>query len=287
VLLSFIVLQRSEVFFLNHYSTNSEIAHFSIAFSLVVALAAAPRAVEVFVLPSVATLIQAQDEERIARGIARMLRLASLVTIPLTIAALTFGPSIIRLLYGQEYADTGTVFLVLVVQLPLVPLVAGGTALLMAYGTRTRALIASYAVAASINVLMAWALIPHYGAYGAAAANLAGVVTLAALILRSCLRVLGPFSFGWGTIGRMTAASLLGAVAAAPVLIVGEGGIPLLLAGAIGLTSFVAALFVIRPLTREDSEWISRLPTAHSRRVVQPMLTRMSRSGDELDSAPL
>ncbi len=75
VVLTLIVWRRSEFLFLNHYSSDSEIALYSVAFSAVAALLLIPQALVGVVLPAVANLLGAGATDRIRWGFERAIRL--------------------------------------------------------------------------------------------------------------------------------------------------------------------------------------------------------------------
>jgi O-antigen/teichoic acid export membrane protein len=276
VILGFVVLQRSEMLFLNRFASNSEIAIYAIAFSLIVALAAAPTAVQTFVLPSVSALLGAEDHARIRRGFSRMVRMSLLVTIPLTAAAVALGPTLIRLLYGEDYSEAGTILVILLAQLPLVPLAAGGAALLMAYATKGRALLRVYGIAAAVDLSLALILVPRFEAAGAAAASVAAMVVLAVVLLRSCSEIVGGIAFGWAHLARLSLASAIAAGVSAATLTGHPGVGRLLLAAVIAAAVFAAALLVLRPLSSDDGAWLSRLATGRTSSMVRQTLARIS-----------
>ena len=68
VIIRFVVWRRSELFVLQHYSTDSQIALYSIAFAAVSGLSKLPETVETVAMPAVANLVGTGEEERIRRG---------------------------------------------------------------------------------------------------------------------------------------------------------------------------------------------------------------------------
>ena len=82
MILTFVVWRRSEFLFLNHYSTDSEIAIYSVAFSSVATLLLIPQAIVGVLLPAVATLLGAGATERIRQGFERAIRLLLVLTLP-------------------------------------------------------------------------------------------------------------------------------------------------------------------------------------------------------------
>jgi O-antigen/teichoic acid export membrane protein len=81
-LVTLIVFRRSEFFFLEHWSTDRQIALYSVAFSAVMTLVLVPQALAMAVSPAVATLLGAGQHDRIRTGYGRSLRLLLLVSLP-------------------------------------------------------------------------------------------------------------------------------------------------------------------------------------------------------------
>ena len=65
VIISFVVWRRSELFILQHYSTDAQIAFYSIAFAAVSGLSKLPETVETVAMPAVANLVGTGQDERI------------------------------------------------------------------------------------------------------------------------------------------------------------------------------------------------------------------------------
>ena len=99
VILSLIVYRRSEFLFLNHYSSDAQIALYSVAFSAVAALLLFPQALVGVALPAMSTLVGESAFERIRSAYGRGLRLLFLISFPITAAAIALGPETLRLIY--------------------------------------------------------------------------------------------------------------------------------------------------------------------------------------------
>lgn len=170
VVLTLVVWQRSEFWFLDRFSTDQEIAVYSIAFSAVMSLGRVPFALANVAFPAFATLDGAGEVRRLRTAVNRILRVQLLAALPMTAFFVAAGPSLLLMVYGPEYEATGSVLQVLMLGFPLLPLGLSGGALLMGLG-RLRSLVAVYAVGAVINVGLDAVLIPHHDAIGAAWAN--------------------------------------------------------------------------------------------------------------------
>jgi O-antigen/teichoic acid export membrane protein len=258
VALNLVVNQRSEFFFLEHFSSDKEIALYSIAFQATAALIAVPRAIGAILTPSVAGLVGAGDFDRIQRGFSRVLRLSLLFGLPLTAAGLALGPDLLHLLYGNRYAGAGTVLVVVALTIPLSPLGGASGALLVGYG-RTRSPIAISAIAASVDLLLAWILVPRLDAIGAAVANTATSFVATALVLAAAVRVVRGVHIGWGSVIRVTAISGVAAVAARLVLVGGNGVGLFVLAAAVFVAMLALGALALRAVPEDDATFLIRV----------------------------
>lgn len=255
VLLTFVVWRRSEFFFLERYSTDAEIALYSIAFSVVTALVRLFEAIAAVVSPAVATLYGAGQIDRIRSGYGRALRLVTVLTLPLTAVGLALGPALLRLLYGEDYRGTGPVLLVMLGTFPVVALVRTSNALLHGLGRLRFMLVAGFAGAA-VNVGLDFLLIPRWDAVGAAFANAGGQLFVSVPVLVYASRVMEPVPTRAGTLAPAAlAATGAGLAALAGVQLVGgAGGVLLGLAGA--ALAFAVLARLLRILPADDAAWL-------------------------------
>jgi O-antigen/teichoic acid export membrane protein len=274
-ILSFVVLQRSEIFFVERYSSDAEIARYSIAFSAILAILAVPTAIRSVVLPSVSTLVGQGDFARIQRGYSRLIRLSLLLTIPLTAGALALGPRLIRLVYGDRYAGAGDVLLILAAPIPLVPLSGASSALMMGYG-RVRAQTIVYALAAVVDIVAAALLVPHLDAIGAGIANVLALVAVAVPLLLYASRLVGGVQIGWSHLLRTVAASAAAAVAARLTLETGDSALTLLAALVVGVGVFGFLAAALRVLPEEDAEFLAGVARGHRARHMRRFFRRLS-----------
>jgi O-antigen/teichoic acid export membrane protein len=255
VLLTLVVWRRSEFFFLERYSTDTQIALYSVVFAVVAALTQFPEVIGAVALPAVATLSGAGEADRIRAGFARGLRLVALVALPTTAAALALGPRLLRLVFGEDFEGTAPVLLIMVAPFPLLPLLSLSRSVLAGLG-RLRFQLAAETVAAAVNITLAFALVADHGAVGAAVSNVAAQVTAAVLVLTYALWSVGGVHWRPASLWR-------GAVAAVGAGVAGWAGVALLdgVAGlAVGalLASIVFAGLAVglKILPREDAAWL-------------------------------
>ncbi len=261
ILLNFVVQQRSEFFFLERFSSDSQIAIYSIGYSLMLALLALPTAVRMVVAPSVAALVAAGDFDRIRRGFGRLVRMTLLLSIPLAAAALAFGPALIRLVYGGRYAAAGDVLLILAVPLPLVPLSSGASGLLIGYG-RIRVPTLISAAAAAVDIAAAAVLVPRIDADGAAVANVLALVTMSALLLPYSYRLVGGFDVSVPHVVRTLVAAALAGGLGRSVLELGGGGAIFAGGLAVGVGAFCVLAWLLKIVPAVDADWLGGMARA-------------------------
>lgn len=258
-----IVWRRSEFFFLNHYSPNSQIAFYSIAFALVAALVRIPAAMGQVLAPAVATLLGAGAHERIRTGFSRALRLILLTTMPIAAAAAALGPEAIRLIWGRSYDGAVPPFLIMVATSLVTPLTVLGGALVSGLGHVGVPLMAN-AAAAAVDVGLAFLLIPSHAAVGAAITNAVAQLAAGVPLIVYGARVVGPIRWEPAVLVRMAVVSAVSGGTAWAV-VDSLGGVGGLVTGLLaGIVVFFVLGSVARVLTQEDGAWLADVlgPTA-------------------------
>jgi O-antigen/teichoic acid export membrane protein len=238
VIISFVVWRRSELFVLQRYSTDAQIAFYSIAFAAVSGLSKLPETIEAVSMPAVANLVGTGQDERIRRGFWRAMRLLVLATLPLVAGVAVAGPALLELAYGADYADAGPVLLVMLAPLVFQPMLRVSEGVLYGLG-RPRFIVVAGLFATVADIGLAFLLIPSLDAVGAAIAN--GVAIMVAgvpcLVLAASLH--RPVSLPAAPLVRAVVLSLLVALGAWVALTL-LGSIAAVVAGTI--VGFAAAL---------------------------------------------
>lgn len=253
--LNYVVDRRSEVFFLAAFSTSTQIALYSIVFSMMTALIQIPVAMATAITPAIATLFGAGAFERIRAGYARALRLLLLASLPLTAAGLAVGPALLRVVYGGEYHGTRSVLLIIMAAFPLVPLTGVASALLAGIG-RGKMLLQATGAAAAVDIALAAIFVPRHGAVGAAIANVGGQVVAATLLLWFARRLTGRIRLEPQALLRAAVASTAAALAGwLPVKFL--GGAPGVAVGGVAASAtFALSAVALRILPADDAAWL-------------------------------
>jgi O-antigen/teichoic acid export membrane protein len=255
VFLELIVGTRSEFFFLAHYSSNAQIAFYSIAYSAVAALRLIPRALAGSTAPAFATLFGAEAFDRIRSGYSRSLRLLVIATLPLTAAALALGPELIEEIYGGNYAGAGTPVRILLIAFPVIALSSLANSLLSGFG-KIRVPLMANAIAAAFDVALAAALIPSLDARGAAIANAAGQGIYALVVLIAAQRLTGPVQWQVSALARNTVAASVAGAAGWAVVSRLDGFSGLAVGAAAVILAYGALAILLRVLPAQDAAWL-------------------------------
>jgi O-antigen/teichoic acid export membrane protein len=254
-LLTLIVWRRSEFLFLDAYSSDAEIGFYSVAFAAVTALTYAPSAIASTLMPAVATLYGAGAIDRIRTGFSRAARLVLAMTVPLAAGAAALGPELIRLVYGDQFVEAGTLLLILIAPLPLFALMGLSVAVVEAMGHLRVPLLAALA-AAAVNIALSFVLVPAYDAVGAAIASAIAQVTAALPPIVFAHRFVRGVRWPADFLIRLALATSVGGGAALGCVIA-IGGVLGVVTGAIaGVTGFAAIAAATRLLPPDDAVWL-------------------------------
>ncbi len=258
VILTLVVFRRSEFFFLERFSGDTQIALYSIAFAASTALVTVPQTIAGAISPAFATLFGAGATDRIRAGYSRALRLLLLSTLPVVAGALVLGPATLRLAYGSDYEGTGAVLLILLAPSPLIPLMGVSYSLLVGLG-KIRFPLISGTIAAVVNIGLDLLLIPDHEAIGAALANSGAQVVAALIVVGYSCRLLGDVRWEPAAILRAMLASA-GAGLAAWGALSALGGAAGVAAGVIvGSAVFALLAMVLRVVSPVDAQWLDEL----------------------------
>ena len=261
VFINFVVYRRTEVFFLERFSTDTQVALYSVPFSLVETLILLPKTVGTVIAPAVATLFGAGRHDRIASGFNRALRIVLPLSFFATAGAVALGPTFIRLLYGSEFDRSGTVLVILISTLPFVPLMAVSASVLLGIGKQWVP-IGIGAVAALCNIGLDLWLIPSYDAIGAAVANTGAQIVGSLPLAFYASKCVGS-TLAIGPLVRAgVGAALAGGVTAAVVT-----ELPPVAAVPAGAATFILvalpAALVLRVVSSDDRAWLQAVGPVH------------------------
>ncbi len=247
--LDLVVWQKSEVFFLGWFSTPDQIAYYSIAYSLVSrVMILLPGAISGVLLPRIAALHEGGAVYDIGRTYLRSTRYLAILTLPVVAAGVALAGPSVALFYGPAYGGMVAVLRLLLVSGGLAAIVGAGSAVL--YGmSHQRIILRLGLIIAVINVALDIAVIPRFGAIGAAIASscaqLIGVIAGTYYLVRRLrfpLPAMSLFKFaGTATVAALVSGALIDRLTLAPIaalLVGGTSFVGLYLVGLIATQSY-------------------------------------------------
>jgi O-antigen/teichoic acid export membrane protein len=171
--LDLIVWQRSEVIFLGILRSPAEVAYYSIAFAMAEALQqTVPTALSTALFPSLSRAFELADRAFLARAYEQSVRILLAVTLPVAVAGAILAGPIVRVIYGEDFAEAAFALQVLLFSAGAARVAMSFSSLLYA-GDRERLILALTCGWAALNLALSLALIAPLGVPGAAIANAA------------------------------------------------------------------------------------------------------------------
>lgn len=192
------VLTHTDTLFLTLFTTVDEVGIYHSALPTAKLLLFLVFVINTVLLPLVAELWEKNEKQLITQMIERMYHYALIVTIPLAIVILVYAPTILSLLFGEQYLPAVPILRILTISSLFLILHAINTATLSGMGmpkANTKAIF----LAAGLNVILNIILIPSLGGIGAAISTFLATVILfgySTWFLRKQLHLRLPF-FEW------------------------------------------------------------------------------------------
>ena len=167
----------------------AEVGIYAAPYKVVMLLGLIPAAVSHALLPS-AFALGTQDRPGIHRLFRLQVRTLGIIAVPISVALVLFAPGIVPRVLGPGYEGSAIILQILAVQVLLRCLAHAGGDALYALGRENRR-TAIQGLAAASNLVLNVALIPRWGAAGAAVATVITEAIVAVLMLASARK-------GWG-----------------------------------------------------------------------------------------
>ena len=255
VVINLVVYRRTELFFLERYSSDTQIALYSVPFSAIETLILLPRLVATVVGPAMATLYGAGEHERIAGAYARALRTMMPILFFVTAAGIAIGPTLLTFLYGREFHDAQVIFIILIATTPFVPLMAIAASVLFGLGKQWVP-TAIGPVAAVANLGLDLVLIKNFDAVGAAFSNSIAQIIGSVPLAVYAAHCVGGVSLRLPVMARgLLGAVLAGGAAAFVVYAIPSEPIGLAAAAAVFVVIAVPAAVLLRVMSDDDAAW--------------------------------
>ena len=262
LVLDAIVWQRSEVAFLRAFAAPAAVAYYALAYGLASQMSRLPYQITLVLTPAFPTLVGAGRLGELASLHATAVRYLLLLGTPLAAGMAIVAPRLVAVLYGIEYAPAAPVLTLLA--LGFVPSFAAGLSPAVVHATKhQRRLVSQAWCAATVNVGLAFLLVPVAGAIGAALANVTAQTLQATLVLWTATRITSA-SLRPGRLVRIGAATVVMSAMAAVAMHALPGLAGLVAAVVAGAIGYVLGLRLFHALDAEDLDrmrvLLERLP---------------------------
>lgn len=209
IVLSFFVLRQSEILFLRIFADSSEIAFFSIAYTIGFALAALiPGAYAALLLPMMSR--QSSQSTFASDAYPRSLRYLMLLAAPMAVGTWLLGEQLILTLYGEAYRFAVAPLFWVIAGVAISATSQAAVSLLVSQDQQGRVLRINLLVAAIVLAMDA-ALISQFGLYGAGPAFFFGCLLHSGLMVDT-VRRLYQLTWPWRDSLRIAAAAILTAL---------------------------------------------------------------------------
>jgi O-antigen/teichoic acid export membrane protein/2-polyprenyl-3-methyl-5-hydroxy-6-metoxy-1,4-benzoquinol methylase len=185
-------------------------------------------------------------------------RMVVIAVVPALVFAAFFAELLVPAVYSLEYMPSVTLFQIFVVFLILTRLLSGGIAADYFVGSgRTRLLLGASATSGTINVLLAFLLIPRFGGTGAVFASGVAALAMAGIhgfYSRKLLNIRFPLKTGFSVI-----ATSVGSAVVADVSVSALFGLNLFWFFIFYCSFFVFISYLIKPLSEEDAKFFQNV----------------------------
>ena len=260
-LLEYIVWDKSEMFFLQRFSTNAQIAFYTIAFAASAKLIAVAQSFADTMLPIASRSFSSSATPGLGPMFRDANRLMLLVLVPLSGAGALLARPLVTMIYGNQFESAVIPLQVLLTGVPIASLASVGWAVIVA-GKREAFLAKGMTAGAILSIIADYFLIRRYGAIGAASATTIVQIVIAIIFLWYATSVAGS-PFPWVTLLRSYAAST---VAFAPVFWLHSNKIQSSIAACLGCFTYPIALLMMSEYSTSDLRKAVKILTSSSGR---------------------
>ncbi len=250
-----IIWQRSEIFFLQKFSSPEQIAYYSLAFGWGMRLIGfLPGVLGGFLIPVMSELHGKDSHAQMNKVFFFLSKYLSVAIIPMTLGAIAVSKNLVYVLYGERYLAVPVLFVPIFLAKGFISLYIGASAMIFASG-RQNFIVMWGIVLSLLNLVLDYFLIKSYAALGAAWATsivhlLAAVITL--FYLKRTFRVEIPFRFQF----RVFLASLPMFFLAFLISTKISNAAGLSIAVLSGIALYLLAMKVLGIFTGEDTEML-------------------------------
>jgi O-antigen/teichoic acid export membrane protein len=252
-LIDIVVFEKSEVFFLNIYADYSAVAFYTIAFSLSSkVMRLIPYSLTNIMLPIFTEKHSIGDTQGQHTIYTYSLKYLAIAVTPILVGGVLISKELITNLYGVEFLPAADIFWITLLTASLAAFF-GSSASLLGAMEKLSVLLAIGIIDICLNITLDILLIPRYGIYGAAWANLTAQV-FGGLALFIFIIVTVKPKIPWEDLFRIGVASVISGIIAKVVLMINEDLVFTVLAIIGAALIYPVALVLVGGLGKGDLE---------------------------------
>ncbi len=170
-----VIISQADIFMLGLLSTKVEVGLYRVAFSGAALIIFTQTSISVVMSPYIARLYSAGDRVRLQRLVTKCTRLALLTALPVAGLLICFGKPILGHVFGKRYEASYLVMAILCFG-QLVNVAVGPVNIILNMTGHERETLQGVVVAAILSVVLDAAMIPSFGAAGAAMASTISII---------------------------------------------------------------------------------------------------------------
>jgi O-antigen/teichoic acid export membrane protein len=263
-----VVGARIEFVFLGALSTTTQVAMYSVPFMLVSSVGILPSSMIGAALPALAASSGAGREDLMHEVLARGTRVVASLSLPITAGVMSVGPSLVLVLYGEEFRQAAELVPLMAITLVVTPVASLCSTFWNGRGQLRIPLMTGLA-GGILDIALALLLIPEHGAGGATVANVAGAVVASLTLAAVTWRRVGRFPLEVGTWLRSLVVSVVGGLGAWYAATHVPGILGLLAGAAVGIVLVGGGAALLGILSHDDAAWMVDAAPARLRKVAR------------------
>lgn len=195
-----VINQNTDVIMLGYFWPSDLVGVYKVVLTGAATVAFGLQAVTLSVAPQFARLYTQGEKAKLQRLVTQSARMILFLSLPVVVGLVAFGEQLLTLLFGVEYAIGATALAILAVG-QLVNAYVGSVGVLLSMTGHEKDTAIGVGVAAVVNVVLNFMLIPKFGIEGAASATAISVVVWNIILWRLVNKRLGLESMAYGFIG--------------------------------------------------------------------------------------
>lgn len=234
---------------LGYLASNSAVGLYNAAYKIITLLTAFYTIYPSVIFPVMSKLFE-NSKDLLKLSYEKSIKYLLLIILPICAGIIIYAIPLMNLIYGNQYVNAGSIMTVLIFAIPFL-FVNGASTVVLNSSNNEVEVTKIYAVAALVNVMLNFVLIPKYSFMGAAAATVISEIVVCLLMFRITLK--SEYAPGRVVIFD-TIKLLIATIVMCAVLY--YFGVNIILGVIFGAIVYVAMLFITRTLDEDDKNII-------------------------------